>query len=406
MQTWISRSWNWEYRCRKFGLYNYGACCRSRWQAKQPQFLVDAYIEIPDSRLWHYSVKSKHSPGASDLGKAAGQSCTELLAKYCSAQDCDSCEDEYDDESMSDDEDLDYMDYIDDVWQFFDDLDASDDEDVYDDDHAPEHVFDVEDMCDDEAAHAGQDELPGILHGSAGYISSQTGGGMTSQALQNWVSRSPPAMPIAPRLRFTFESQPDVFCLKDYAPLSGILEMIACAPVSIALAHYFADLQLIRWWRVPKKQGRFVHWMRKHHKRPNSAPCFALGYQFPQIRPDHRLLLKLTTASTPSQRHIMKICIDSWSVSLDLQQCRPALGCRSGLASFLAASLVSDNRAGAGAKAVSGMGFMVLERVFHCHRRLTNLVKVRAILCADNFWIMCNVDTCIDVYNAHDLCDN
>jgi hypothetical protein len=286
---------------------------------------------------------------------------------------------------------------VDDERKCFDDLDASDGEDVYDDDHSPEHVFDDgDDMCDDEAAHAEHQELlPGILHDSASHFSSQTGGGMTSQALQSWASRSPPAVPIVPHLRFTSASQPDAFCLKYYAPLSGSLEMIASAPVSIALAHYFADLQLIQWWRVPKP-SRFV----KRHKHPRPAPRFALGYQFPQIRSDYRLLLNLTTPATPTQRNIMKIRIDSWSASLNLQQCRPALGCRSGLVSFLAASLVSDNRAGAGAKAVAGMGFMVLERAFHCHRRLTILVKVNALLCGDNCWIMCNVDARIDVYEC------
>jgi hypothetical protein len=369
MQTRFSRLWRWRRACA--------------------QVLVDAYVEIPDSRLWHYSAKSKHSPGGSDLGKAAGQSCTELLAKYCSAQDCDSFEAEYDDEGMSDDDDLGFMGCMDDAWQFLDDLDAADDEDVYDDDHSPDNVFDVEDMCDDEAdvadyaEHDEQCQLPGILHGSAGRISSQTGGGTTSQALQSWASRSPQAMPIVSRLRFTFVPyQPDVFCLKHYAPLSGSLEMIACAPVSIALAHYFADLQLIRWWRV-QNISRLVHWMGKCHP----APRLALGCQFPQVPPDYELRLKLSTPATlhtPTHRRIMKICIQSWSTSLDLQQCRPALGCRSGFASFLAASLVSDDRAGAGAKAVARMGFMVLERAFHYHRRLTNLVKVRVISCADN----------------------
>jgi hypothetical protein len=177
--------------------------------------------------------------------------------------------------------------------------------------------------------------------------------------------------------------------------------MIACAPVSIALAHYFADLQLIRWWRV-QNISRAVHWMGKRHP----APRIALGCQFPQVRPDYELHLKLTAPATPTHhtvltnRRIMKICIQSWSTSLDLQQHRPALGCRSGFTSFLAASLVFDDRAGAGAKAVARMGFMVLERAFHSHRRLTILVKVHALLCEDNCWIMCNVDARIDVYEC------
>jgi hypothetical protein len=308
-----------ERRCRYF---YYGFFAKFDYD----RFLRRFKQRFPDYELWRMSPKCRHSPEACNLSKAAGASCAEVLEMHSSAHSCDTIypwEDVYD-EYVHNEHNYDEMMGYDDLEDYYDLMSPfSGEKDTWDDagscgywewfaddfgfnEHSgvPPQLCADEDVWDDEG----------------------------SCENKHWLEND--------HLSGEFDAEEDQRSTKAFY---GCLEMIATAPVSIAFAHYFANLQFLRQFEMPKYNPR----------------------RFQRLQ-----------LTTPELSYVF---IASWSGFPHF--CRPSFGCQPGLLSHLVAKFAAWSAGSNDWAMNTQMRLLILNRAFDSHRRLSILVKVRFVLC-------------------------